>query len=175
MGMMNFKIKTAVIVLFLMSSLIVFFAAFFPSEVMTSKWVMIAGQKKDIQIKLEDIQDWKNWNLLLTAATQVSITKESDQLMVGDKIKWISIPGSQNEILVTEKTDDGIAIDIKLNGQDPIHSGFSIAQRKDSVQVVWFIVEKLNWYPWEKIYGMMASDMKGPALQASLDNFKASQ
>jgi hypothetical protein len=38
--------------------------------------------------------------------------------------------------------------------------------------VVWFIVEKLAWYPWEKVYGMMASVIKGPALQQSLDNLK---
>ena len=148
------------------------FSSFFPSEVMTSKWVMIAGQKKDIQKKLEDLSDWQQWNLLLTSASQVSISKSNDRLKVGDKINWISTAKSQNEILITEKSNDGLAMDIKINGDDLIHSGFSLAQRKDSVQVVWFIVEKLDWYPWEKIYGMMASDMKGPAIQQSLDIFK---
>jgi hypothetical protein len=108
----------------------------------------------------------------LTSASQVSISKSNDRLKVGDKINWISTAKSQNEILITEKSNDGLAMDIKINGDDLIHSGFSLAQRKDSVQVVWFIVEKLDWYPWEKIYGMMASDMKGPAIQQSLDIFK---
>jgi hypothetical protein len=34
--------------------------------------------------------------------------------------------------------------------------------------VVWYIIENLKWYPWEKFYGMMASDMKGPLMQESL-------
>jgi hypothetical protein len=170
MGMMKFKI--IFIVLFLLFIIMAIFSSFFPSEVMTSKWVMIAGQKKDIQKKLEDLSDWQQWNLLLTSANQVSISKSNDTLKVGDKINWISTAESQNEILITEKSNDGLAMDIKINGDDLIHSGFSLAQRKDSVQVVWFIVEKLDWYPWEKIYGMMASDMKGPAIQQSLDIFK---
>jgi hypothetical protein len=170
MGMMKFKI--IFIVLFLLVILMAIFSAFFPSEVMTSKWVMISGQKKDIQKKLEDLSSWKEWNLLVTSANQVSITKSNEILKAGDKINWISTAESQNEILITEKSIDGIAMEIKVNGDDAIRSGFSLAQRKDSVQVVWFIVEKLDWYPWEKIYGMMASDMKGPAMQQSLDNFK---
>ena len=170
MGMMKFKI--IFIVLFLLFIIMAIFSSFFPSEVMTSKWVMIAGQKKDIQKKLEDLSDWQQWNLLLTSANQVSTSKSNDTLKVGDKINWISTAESQNEILITEKSNDGLAMDIKINGNDLIHSGFSLAQRKDSVQVVWFIVEKLDWYPWEKIYGMMASDMKGPAIQQSLDIFK---
>lgn len=168
--MMKFKI--IFIVLFLLFIIMAIFSSFFPSEVMTSKWVMIAGQKKDIQKKLEDLSDWQQWNLLLTSANQISISKSNDTLKVGDKINWISTAESQNEILITEKSNDGLAMDIKINGDDLIHSGFSLAQRKDSVQVVWFIVEKLDWYPWEKIYGMMASDMKGPAIQQSLDIFK---
>ena len=166
------KVKIIFIVFFLLFIIMAIFSSFFPSEVMTSKWVMIAGQKKDIQKKLEDLSDWQQWNLLLTSANQVSIRKSNDTLKVGDKINWISTAESQNEIFITEKSNDGLAMDIKINGDDLIHSGFSLAQRKDSVQVVWFIVEKLDWYPWEKIYGMMASDMKGPAIQQSLDIFK---
>jgi hypothetical protein len=172
MGMMRSKFKTALFILSLLFILMAIFSSFFPNEVMTSKWVMIAGQKEVVQKKIEDLNTWESWNLLLQSASQVSISKSKETINTGDKINWITNTGSQNEILITEKADDGIAMDIKLVGEKPIHSGFSIAQRKDSVQVVWFIVEKLAWYPWEKIYGMMASDIKGPALQQSLDNFK---
>ncbi len=172
MGMMRSKFKTALFILSLLFMLMAIFSSFFPDEVMTSKWVMIAGQKEIVQKKLEDLDTWESWNLLLKSASPVTISKLKDTLTAGDKINWNNNAGSQNEILFTEKTVDGIAMEIKLVGEKPIHSGFSIAQRKDSVQVVWFIVEKLAWYPWEKVYGMMASDIKGPALQQSLDNLK---
>jgi hypothetical protein len=172
MGVMRSKFKTLFFLLLLLFILMAIFSSFFPDEVMTSKWVMIAGQKETVQKKLEDINTWDSWNLLLKSASPVTTSKLKDTLTPGDKISWIANNGAQNEIQITEKTIDGIAMDIKLVGEKPIHSGFSIAQRKDSVQVVWFIVEKLAWYPWEKIYGMMASDIKGPALQQSLDNLK---
>ena len=172
MGMMKVKVKTGLVVLFLLLLLGAFFAGFFPSEVMTSKWVMIGAQKNDVQKKLTEIGEWENWNLLMMSAKEVSTSKGSDTLKPGDKLAWTSAAGKKNEILITEITPDGIAMDINMEGEHPIHSGFSLAQRKDSVQVVWFIVEKLDWYPWEKIYGMMASDMKGPSLQYSLENFK---
>jgi hypothetical protein len=172
MGMMRSKFKVALFILSLLFMLMAIFSSFFPDEVMTSKWVMIAGQKEVVQKKIEDLNTWESWNLLLRSASPVTISKSKDSLTAGDKINWNTNAGSQNEILFTEKTVDGIAMEIKLVDEKPIQSGFSIAQRKDSVQVVWFIVEKLAWYPWEKIYGMMASDIKGPALQQSLDNLK---
>ncbi len=33
-------------------------------------------------------------------------------------------------------------------------------------------IEDLKWYPWEKFYGIMAGDMKGPLLQGSLDRLR---
>ena len=172
MGMMKVKIKTGLVVLFLLLLLGAFFAWFFPSEVMTSKWVMIGAQKSEVQKKLNEIGEWEKWNLLMMSAKEFSTSKGSDTLKPGDKLAWTSSGGKKNEILITEVSSDGIAMDINMEGEHSIHSGFSLAQRKDSVQVVWFIVEKLDWYPWEKIYGMMASDMKGPSLQYSLENFK---
>ena len=54
-----------------------------------------------------------------------------------------------------------------------MESGFAVQQNgTDSVQVVWYVIEDLKWYPWEKFYGIMAGDMKGPLLQGSLDKLK---
>ena len=69
----------------------------------------------------------------------------------------------------------GLSTEISLHGGEPFNSGFSIEKRDpsmDSVQVVWFIVEELKWYPWEKFYGIMAEDVKGPLMQQSLDRLK---
>ena len=67
------------------------------------------------------------------------------------------------------------ATSLTLNQGRPFISGFSVEKRnpsEDSVQVVWYIVEELKWYPWEKFYGMMAADMKGPLMDASLQLLK---
>jgi hypothetical protein len=67
-----------------------------------------------------------------------------------------------------------VSTSISLNRSKYFNSGFSIEKRSsDSVQVVWYIIEDLKWYPWEKFYGMMAADMKGPLMQESLDRLKS--
>ncbi len=170
--MMRPNLKSLLIVCFLLIVLLFSFSAFFPSEVMTSKWVMIRAEKKDVIKKIEDLSDWRNWNLLVESANDLTINQKNHSLAIGDGLTWTSSSGKKNKILITQLNADGIGMDIDLSEAHPIRSGFSLAQRNDSVQVVWFIVEKLEWYPWEKIYGMMASELKGPALQYSLDKFK---
>ena len=58
-----------------------------------------------------------------------------------------------------------------------INGGFSVEKRnpaEDSIQIVWYLVEELKWYPWEKFYGMMAADLKSPLMMQSLEKFKQS-
>jgi hypothetical protein len=66
--------------------------------------------------------------------------------------------------------DKGVSTTLSFNQGRPFISGFSVEKREqsDSTQVVWYIIEELKWYPWEKFYGMMAADMKGPLMEASL-------
>jgi tetratricopeptide (TPR) repeat protein len=72
-----------------------------------------------------------------------------------------------------ENNEKGIVTTMTLGNNRPIESGFSVEKRQaDSVQVVWFIIEKLKWYPWEKFYGMVAADMKGPVMDSSLQLLK---
>jgi hypothetical protein len=87
----------------------------------------------------------------------------------GGRIGWKDARGSANSILVTQNNGSGLVTELRLGDDRPIESGFSVEKRRpDSVQVVWYIIENLKWYPWEKFYGMMASDMKGPLMQESL-------
>lgn len=172
MGIMNRKYKGLLMVFLVLIGIMLLFSSLFPSSVMTSKWIMIAGQQKNVATALYDLHKWQDWNDLLVGKTDISVEKKDSTLHADDKITWTSINGKKSAILITSIQPDGISLDITKPGDLPIQSGFSLAQREDSVQVVWFIVERLRWYPWEKIYGMMASDMKGPALHHSLEMFK---
>ena len=149
------------IVIFLISSLL-------PNHVMTSKWVRVLANKDSILHEVLNLQRWHEWNGLLMGATDVHV---SDSMMT-----WISA-GSEKRNTVTIKgiTSIGLSTEISLHEGKPFTSGFSIEKRDpsmDSVQVVWFIVEELKWYPWEKFYGIMAADVKGPLMQQSLDRLK---
>ncbi len=143
-------------------------SALLPNYVMTSKWVRVHAPKDSILREVRNLQDWHEWNGLLMDASDIRV---QDSVLT-----WTSASrGTQNVITVKGSTAMGLSTEISLNSGRPFTSGFSIEKRDpamDSVQVVWFIVEELRWYPWEKFYGMMAADVKGPLMQESLERLK---
>jgi hypothetical protein len=135
-----------------------------PNQVMTSEGIMIHAPKDTVLQAVKRIEGWKDWNLL----TGDKVSEVSDTGMM-----WTDIKGGRNQLRVTESNDMGIVTEIKMNIQIPFTSGFSVEQKyADSVQVVWFVIEKLRWYPWEKIYGIMSGGMKTPVMKQSLLQLK---
>jgi hypothetical protein len=173
MGAMSQKIKGALIISLVLAFIIVVVSALFPSEVMTSKWVMLGAEKQLVHEKLNDLHDFASWNDVMMNQDELKVHSKSNTAQKGDMISWRNNVGTFDALLVTSNDSTGIGFDMIKPGELPIQSGISIAQKGDSVQVVWFIIEKLRWYPWEKVYGMMASDIKGPAMQHSLETFKS--
>ncbi|HLO79716.1 MAG TPA: hypothetical protein VK166_02090 [Chitinophagaceae bacterium] len=141
------------------------FSMIMPSRVMTSKWVRVAQDKDSVINVIKDLNTWKDWNGLLGGAEGIRV---QDSLLT-----WKTSNGNENSIRLESVQPNGVSAPISLNGGKYFNSGFSVEKRStDSVQVVWYIIEDLKWYPWEKFYGMMAADMKGPLMQKSLDDLK---
>ena len=144
-----------------------------PGQVMTSKWVMVAAEKDTILNEIRDLSKWPEWNLLLKDVKSLEIGQKPALTDTGSRISWVDGRGAPNSLVVTGNNEKGIVTEMRVNHKNPITSGFSVEKRQaDSVQVVWFIVENLRWYPWEKFYGMMAQDMKGPLMQESLEGLR---
>jgi hypothetical protein len=141
------------------------FSLLLPNQVMTSKWVKVSQHKDSVINVVKDLRTWVAWNSLLTGAAEVEV---KDSLL-----NWATPNGHQNTIRINGVEENGVSTSISLNRNPAFNAGFSIEKRSsDSVQVVWYIIEDLKWYPWEKFYGMMAADMKGPLMQESLDRLK---
>ena len=150
------------------------FSLLMPGRVMTSRWVYSASDTAVILDELRDLEGWSRWNLLLEGATDLRVSKPFSARDAGGRIGWKDAKGRTNGIAVTQNSANGIVTELRFGDERPIESGFSVERRRpDSVQVVWYIVENLKWYPWEKFYGMMASEMKGPLMQESLHRLKA--
>jgi len=138
-----------------------------PDHVMTSKWVRTGASKDSVIARVADLRSWPSWNLLLRDAVDISISDST--------LSWTSARGTRNSVRIDTVNEKGVSTSVTLNASRPFISGFAIEKRdpaEDSVQVVWYIIEELKWYPWEKFYGMMAADMKGPLMQASLERLR---
>lgn len=145
-----------------------------PGEVMTSRWVIIHGESAPVLAEIRNLKQWPAWNGLLTDVKDFSVNQKPLLTDKGSTIQWTDQRGGKNSLVVTENNEKGLVTSMTLGTNRAMESGFSVEKRQaDSVQVVWFIIEKLKWYPWEKFYGMMAEDMKGPLMQESLDKLKA--
>jgi hypothetical protein len=145
-----------------------------PSRVMTSRWVMMAEQPEVIIERVGNLSGWTEWNLLLQGATEVRVEAVADT-GGGQILTWRDARGLSNRVEIVGQEEKGIVTRMTLGNNRPIESGFSIERRRtDSTQVVWYIMEDLRWYPWEKFYGMMAEKMKAPLMEASLERLKES-
>jgi hypothetical protein len=138
------------------------FSLILPDHVMTSKWVMVKADQQTIIQEIKNLENWKSWNLLLKDAQNVQVSDST--------LNWTSLNGKGSHLRVDTVNDKGVSTTLSFNQGRPFISGFSVEKREqsDSTQVVWYIIEELKWYPWEKFYGMMAADMKGPLMEASL-------
>ncbi|MFN7689055.1 MAG: hypothetical protein ACK5OP_15105 [Sphingobacteriales bacterium] len=138
------------------------FSLILPDHVMTSKWVMVKADQQTIIQEIKNLENWKSWNLLLKDAQNVQVSDST--------LNWTSLNGKGSHLRVDTVNDKGVSTTLSFNQGRPFISGFSVEKREksDSTQVVWYIIEELKWYPWEKFYGMMAADMKGPLMEGSL-------
>ena len=143
------------------------FSLLLPDHVMTSKWVRTGAPRDSVIARVSDLRSWPSWNLLLKDAMDISVNDST--------LSWTSARGPENLIRIDTVNEKGVSTTLTLQGARPFISGFAIEMRdpkEDSVQVVWYIIEELKWYPWEKFYGMMAADMKGPLMDASLGKLR---
>lgn len=140
----------------------------FPNHVMTSRGVKLKADKNEVVKEISDLSTWKDWNGLLYNAKDI---KSNDSIL-----SWEAANGAKNSIKITSISDIGITTDLVIGNNRTINGGFSIEKRnpaEDSIQIVWYLVEELKWYPWEKFYGMMAADLKTPLMMESLEKFKS--
>ncbi len=157
-----------------LSLVLIAITSLMPGAVTTSKWVMVHGETAPVLAEIRDLRKWPEWNGLLTGVNDFSVNLKSGQADTGSTLRWTDQRGGKNTLIITENNEKGLLTTMYMGDSKPLESGFSVEKRQaDSVQVVWYIIEKLKWYPWEKFYGMMAGDMKGPLMQQSLDKLKA--
>jgi hypothetical protein len=140
-----------------------------PGRVVNSRSVMVAAPPDTILAELRDLPSWPAWNLLLQDASQLRTLAADAKGGKVATLMWHDVRGGDNSIRLTQAGPEGIVTELRLNGGRPMESGFSLDRSfPDSVQVHWYVIEELAWYPWEKFYGMVSGGMKEEAMRQSL-------
>jgi hypothetical protein len=133
----------------------------FPSTVIVSRATDIAAPKDSILNKLQTLQGWQMWvqgmktdaakissaTIAKLGNTNVKINVSTDSLVTSD---WVDAKGHLQESTMR-----------------------LIYQPNTNKAVVqWQFVEKLQWYPWQRLSSMMNDKILGEQLEHNLANLK---
>lgn len=152
---------------FIISCLFLFAIAAFigillPSTVLVSRAVNITAPKEVIRPYIDSIQNWKSWMEGMDQAT-VTISSYAIADLAGTKVA------------LTEVTDSTLVSEWKAkNGNVQISTVRFISDSAHKVTVVqWQFVQKLKWYPWERLGSMMNDKILGTMMEKNLNKLKS--
>ena len=155
-------ILASVVVIFTIVTII---SLFIPSHVRISRGIQINCSKDSVMKQLSDVSGWKKW---YPGADTLKL------YYVGNVERGLVLDEQRKRYLVLkEKRNDQVTAEYLLPNKK-IPTGWLVATNAESnsVTIQWYMDFHLRWYPWEKFYGIMAADVKGPLMQQSLDKLK---
>jgi hypothetical protein len=145
-----------------------------PSNVKVSRAVIISAPPDKIYAQVADFRNWKNWHPSLQGSGIV--VTYSDPSFGKNAFCDISNGYQKTHLQITDADSTTVKFLSQLNGGDAINNEISITPIKEqhSFQVEWKAFSKLNWYPWEKFYGIYIDRITGPGYDAVLNDLKDS-
>jgi hypothetical protein len=146
----------------ILSLIVLFLFALFPSTVSVTRMVQINSSEDKILNKISDLRTWKSWNEFVNfpVAKNSPLTKPdstwANYLRVGGNV--ISLSGVDRDHVYTVWRRDNRM----FTGQ------FMIDAKNGPPIVIWTLNFNIKWYPWEKLASMFYDKQLGPLMEKSL-------
>lgn len=161
--------KGVVVVLSGMLLIITLFSLLIPSRVRVSRAVVINNADPAVVYRqIIPFENWKNWHPIFTADSAIFSREAKD--------KCFHIIHRQQDILLQlQKADsNSIQFSLQTKGANDIQNEMVIHSlpSQQAVQVEWRTITRLNWYPWEKFYGIFLDQLTGPSYEGALTGLK---
>jgi hypothetical protein len=164
-------IKFAFISFFFLALTVTLISLLLPSNVQLSHAIVIDREVRQVYPQISEFKNWSNWEPMFQQA-------KAD----------ISILQSENNLLQCRIQDSGQVINLDMTEKDTSHVSFEMVQNgklysineidissvngNKSTLVVWKVIIKLKWYPWEKFYGIFIDRMTGFQYDLVLSSLK---
>lgn len=143
-----------------------------PSKVMTARSVVIHASDTSLEKQIADLANWKNWHpVFMNKVSHPAISNPSSG--IGASAKWTT-NGKENILQITERQPGSVRMRLARSGENEIDNILSLSHVEggSAVQVEWRVLTRLEWYPWEKFYGIFVDKLTGPGYEQALDNLK---
>ena len=146
----------------ILSLIILFIFALFPSAVSVTRMVQINSPEDKILAKISDLRTWKSWNEFVN-----SPVAKNNQGTKPDSAwaEYLRIGG--NEISRSVVGSDHINT-IWTRGNKVFTGQFIIDTKNGPPIVIWTLNFNVKWYPWEKLASMFYDKQLGPLMEKSL-------
>jgi len=172
MGVMNILrlLKAFIVGIGCLFIIITLFSLVIPSNIKVSRITVINNTAPtSVYEQISNLKNWKNWHPVFKSDS--AIVTFPDPLKNACDISYngttthvaiTSLSAPQVNLLLLSKKQNDINVEIHLTNL----SG------QQSVQVEWRALTKLNWYPWEKFFGIFLDKLSGPGYEAALTGLK---
>ena len=144
------------------------FSLLIPSTVKLSRATVInKASAPEVYNLLADLRNWKNWHPVFKSDSAV-IKYSSGKDCV------IHYNGISSRLRITSVDSNSIKFFVATASETDILNelGITSLPNQDAVQVEWRVINKLRWYPWEKLYGIFLDNISGPGYELALNELK---
>ncbi len=166
------QLKGFVFVLAGLFTVVTLVSLLMPSKVMTVRSVLVHANGGIVLSEVADLKKWKRWHpVFANDSNRIIISEPSDK--PNSFAAW-STNSKDNKLLLTDINESQVKFSLIRKGENDVASIVSVNAVKDSsaVQVEWRVLTTLNWYPWEKFYGIFIDKITGPGYEMALNNLK---
>ncbi len=132
-----------------------------PSTARVSRAITIEAPIDSVRYKVQELDHWQSWNLLVQHAQQTNLHFSKD-----------AIHSDQMEVRLLKADSGAIYTEWKQRGQEPVASGFTITSSANATILQWYFDFKVKWYPWEKFGSIIFDRQMGPPMERSLDRLR---
>ncbi len=155
-------IRLAVISIVLLFILATLLSALLPSTVLVSRAVNIERPRDSIMPFVTDINQWASW-----------IEGMSDTSVMIQSAHKAKLGGT--DVTITSITDSTvISAWTGRNGNMQTSTMNLIGEPSKNITIVqWQFVQKLKWYPWQKLGSIMNDKILGTMMEKNLNRLKA--
>ncbi len=158
-----------------LSIIITLFSLIIPSNVKVTRMVVVNNQigQDSILSYIRHLKNWKLWHPVFADKNTVAnfsnisspgLPEQCDILYNGRKVN----------VNITGVDSNAISFVLTAPGENTIKNRITVMElpQHNGRQIQWEAVTFLNWYPWEKFYGIFIDKMTGPGYEIALNKLK---
>ena len=146
----------------ILSLIVLFLFALFPSNISVTRMVQINSPEEKIMDSISDLRTWASWNEFVHSN---SVKNHPDAKRDSVSADYIRVDGNEISRSGVKRND---VYTTWTRGNRAFTCQFMMDDSKGMTVVVWTMNFNIKWYPWEKLASMFYDRQLGPLMEKSL-------